>query len=170
MNPRLVARDGPLKGSVFPLDSGEFSVGRNPNSRLCITDPSLSRQHCVIAPKSGQYELRDLDSRNGTFVNGVPVHERVLAEGDQLQIGNSLFLFLWAEADVETSPKVKLDERNMLTGTTFVLRGEDSAICSPKRSRRLRCLRYACHATSERSLRSAPQSIPSAAWKPSSGS
>jgi len=122
-----------LKGSVFPLDSGEFSVGRNPNSRLCITDPSLSRQHCVIAPKSGQYELRDLDSRNGTFVNGVPVHERVLAEGDQLQIGNSLFLFLWAEADVETSPKVKLDERNMLTGTTFVLRGEDSRYLQPEK-------------------------------------
>src|SRR5438132_7046615 len=116
MIPRLVARDGPLKGSVFPLDSGDFSVGRNPNNRLCVTDPSLSRQHCVIAYRTGQYELRDLDSRNGTFVNGVPVHERILAEGDELQIGNSLFLFLLTEGDGSTTPAVRLDERNMITG------------------------------------------------------
>ena len=41
MNPRLVARDGPLKNSVFSLDDGELSVGRNPSNRLSINDPSL---------------------------------------------------------------------------------------------------------------------------------
>ena len=81
MNHRLVARDGPLKGSVYPLDGGEFSVGRNPSNRLAVSDPSLSRQHCVIAKQGDQFQIRDLDSRNGTFVNGVPVHERMLTAG-----------------------------------------------------------------------------------------
>jgi len=126
MNPRLVARDGPLKNSVFSLDDGELSVGRNPSNRLSINDPSLSRQHCVIAPRNGGFEIRDLDSRNGTFVNGVPVHERVLDEGDEVRIGNSLFLFLTVETKVAPVSGVRLDERSPLSGATVFLRSEDS--------------------------------------------
>ncbi|HUJ20843.1 MAG TPA: sigma 54-interacting transcriptional regulator [Bryobacteraceae bacterium] len=131
MKPRLVARDGPLKGSEFNLDAGEFSVGRNPSNRLSVNDPSLSRHHCVIAVRGDQFEIRDLDSRNGTFVNGVPVHERVLAEGDQIQIGNSLFLFMQQETAPESGPAFHLDERSPLTGATVVLRSEDSRYLHP---------------------------------------
>src|SRR5579864_1154548 len=126
MNHRLVARDGPLKGAVFVLDAGEFSVGRNPSNRLSVSDPSLSRQHCVIAARGQQFEIRDLDSRNGTFVNGVPVHERALADGDEIQIGNSLFLFLAEDEFATPAPSVRLEERSALTGATVVLRSEDS--------------------------------------------
>src|SRR5712692_175834 len=133
MNHRLVARDGPLKGSVFPLDGGEFSVGRNPTNRLAVGDPSLSRQHCVIAKRGDQFEIRDLDSRNGTFVNGVPVHERMLAAGDEIQIGNSLFLFLVEETQTVPMPAVRLDERSVLTGATVILRSEDSRYLQPDR-------------------------------------
>ena len=94
MTHRLVARDGPLKGSVFSLDHTEFSVGRNPSNRLSVSDPSLSRQHCVIVSRSGQYEIRDLESRNGSFVNGVPVRERTLADGDEIQIGKYKLSYL----------------------------------------------------------------------------
>jgi Nif-specific regulatory protein len=131
MNHRLVARDGPLKGSVFPLDSGEFSVGRNPTNRLAVGDPSLSRQHCVIAKQGDQFAIRDLDSRNGTFVNGVPVHERILVAGDEIQIGNSLFLFLVEETQTAPMPAVRLDERSVLTGSTVILRSEDSRYLQP---------------------------------------
>ena len=133
MNHRLAVRDGPLKGSVYVLDNNEFSVGRNPSNRLAVSDPSLSRQHCVIAFNGGHFEVRDLDSRNGTFVNGVPVHERVLADGDEIQIGNSLFLFLAEETPAAPSPAVRLDERGPLSGATVVLRGEDSRYFSPEK-------------------------------------
>jgi transcriptional regulator with GAF, ATPase, and Fis domain len=126
MNHRLVARDGPLKGSVFGLDTSEFSVGRNPSNRLSVSDPSLSRHHCVIAARGPQFEIRDLDSRNGTFVNGVPVRERVLADSDEIQIGNSLFLFLTEEEAAAPEPSVRLEERSPLSGATVVLRSEDS--------------------------------------------
>ena len=131
MNHRLVARDGPLKGSVYPLDGGEFSVGRNPSNRLAVSDPSLSRQHCVIAKQGDQFQIRDLDSRNGTFVNGVPVHERMLTAGDQIQIGNSLFLFLIEDVPTAPLPSVRLDERSVLTGATVILRSEDSRYLQP---------------------------------------
>jgi transcriptional regulator with GAF, ATPase, and Fis domain len=136
MNHRLVARDGPLKGSVFVLDDIEFSVGRNPSNRLSVSDPSLSRQHCVIAARGKQFEIRDLDSRNGTFVNGVPVHQRLLADGDEVQIGNSLFLFLAEEvADVPEALEtaVRLDEGSHLSGSTVVLRSEDSRYFQPEK-------------------------------------
>ena len=131
MNHRLVARDGPLKGSVYPLDGGEFSVGRNPSNRLAVGDPSLSRQHCVIARHGEQFEIRDLDSRNGTFVNGVPVHERMLTAGDEIQIGNSLFLFLIEDVPTAPMQSVRLDERSVLTGATVILRSEDSRYLQP---------------------------------------
>jgi Nif-specific regulatory protein len=134
MNHRLVARDGPLKGSVFPLNDGEFSVGRNPSNRLAVSDPSLSRQHCVIARHGDQFEIRDLDSRNGTFVNGVPVHERVLTAGDEIQIGNSLFLFLSEDTQPAPSSSVRLDERSVLTGATVILRREDSRYLQPDKA------------------------------------
>src|SRR2546425_12200451 len=57
----------------------------------------------------------------------------MLADGDAVQIGNSLFLFLLTEADGGTTPAVRLDERNMLTGATVVLRGEDSRYLQPDR-------------------------------------
>src|SRR5712692_1479608 len=134
MNHRLVARDGPLKGSVFSLDEGEFSVGRNPSNRLSVSDPSLSRQHCVIASRGEQFEIRDLESRNGTFVNGVPVRERILADGDEVQIGNSLFLFLAEESQPAPSgTALRLDERSMLSGTTVFLRSEDSRYFQPEK-------------------------------------
>ena len=133
MNHRLVARDGPLKGSVFVLDTGDFSVGRNPSNRLSVSDPSLSRQHCVIASRGAQFEIKDLDSRNGTFVNGVPVHERVLADGDEIQIGNSLFLFLVEDEFATPAPSVRLEERSSLSGATVVLRSEDSRYFQPEK-------------------------------------
>src|SRR5215471_2915114 len=133
MNHRLVARDGPLKGSVFPLVDVEFSVGRNPSNRIAVSDPSLSRQHCVITRQGDQFEIRDLDSRNGTFVNGVPVHERALTAGDEIQIGNSLFLFLCEDAPAAPDP-VRLDERSLLTGSTVILRSEDSRYLQPERA------------------------------------
>ena len=136
MTHRLVARDGPLKGSVFSLEDAEFSVGRNPSNRLSVSDPSLSRQHCVIFLRDGQYQIRDLESRNGSFVNGVPVRERTLADGDEIQIGNSLFLFLAedeASTPVGASAPLRLDERSVLTGATVVLRREDSRYLQPEK-------------------------------------
>jgi len=98
MNPRLIGVAGPLQGALCALPEGEVSIGRDSSNQLYAGDSSLSRRHCVIRRAGPACSVRDLQSRNGTRVNGVPVEERTLAHGDQLSVGSSVLMFL-SEAD-----------------------------------------------------------------------
>ena len=97
MTARLVALAGPLCGEAFPIDGPEWVVGRDPANRLSIPDRLISRRHCAVTLADGRYHLRDLGSSNGTFVNGIPVEERVLEHGDRIRVGDSVLMFLTAE-------------------------------------------------------------------------
>ena len=112
MNPRIVGIAGPFRGDVFPLRDADVSIGRESSNDLCITDAALSRRHCLLMPKSEQFAIRDLGSRNGTRVNGVPVDEQLLSHGDQIAIGSSLLIFLLEEDELhlERNP-VELTKR-----------------------------------------------------------
>ena len=88
MVPRLVAIAGPRKGEVFPLTGEDLSIGRDASNGLRIRDRSVSRLHCVLSFEGGQYRIRDLESRNGVFVNDIPVREKELDDGDQIKIGS----------------------------------------------------------------------------------
>src|SRR5215468_5864449 len=94
MDPRLAVVTGPLSGRTYPLTEAEFSIGRGASNQLCVTDRLMSRLHCLIRRDPDGFTIRDLDSRNGTFVNGVPVTERPLKHGDQISIAASVFVFL----------------------------------------------------------------------------
>ena len=59
----------------------------------------MSRRHCLFEKQEEQFRVTDLNSRNGTFINGVPVKQRWLAHGDEVKIGDSIFLFLLQEAE-----------------------------------------------------------------------
>ena len=131
MNPRLVAINGPLKESTFVLPTDDVSVGRDPLNLLCINDPSVSRRHCVLTHEGGVIKIRDLDSRNGTQVNGVSVKEQALKHGDQLDIGDSLFLYLVADEGVEEDRyKVEFDDDHP-THTTSRIRPQDVLYLQP---------------------------------------
>ena len=69
---------------------GKVSLGRVSENRIPINDLSVSRRHCVIVRQGEAYLLRDLDSHNGTFVNGVPVEEHYLEDGDRIDVGRQL--------------------------------------------------------------------------------
>src|SRR5215471_8314724 len=106
MDPRVVAISGPLKSQVFRLADGAVSVGRDPSNRMPIRDVTVSRQHCVIEMKNGQTTVSDLESHNGTLVNGIPVSKRQLSHGDVLRIGQCELVFL-TEADAPSDvPRV----------------------------------------------------------------
>src|SRR4051812_24949771 len=92
MAPSLVGISGPLQGITFPLD-GDLSIGREPGNDICIPVPAVSRRHGVVRVREGSYEIVDLGSRNGTFVNDVPVTQRPLVDGDRISISNSVFVF-----------------------------------------------------------------------------
>jgi transcriptional regulator with GAF, ATPase, and Fis domain/pSer/pThr/pTyr-binding forkhead associated (FHA) protein len=135
MNPQLVARTGPAKGASRPLGEGVVTIGRDPSSTLALGDAAASRNHCAITGVQDVFTLRDLDSLNGTFVNGVPVRERALAHGDEIRVGGIVFAFLDHGEDTPAPPTPALDEKEIRFGSTVRLRPEDGADHEAERSR-----------------------------------
>jgi ABC transport system ATP-binding/permease protein len=86
-----------LVSKRLPLPPGGILVGRGPECDLCVALPTLSRQHAEIRPgAAGTWEVRDLKSANGTFLNGTRVGTVALQSGDEIQMGTQLVLrFLW---------------------------------------------------------------------------
>ncbi|MEO1512207.1 MAG: ATPase, T2SS/T4P/T4SS family, partial [Planctomycetota bacterium] len=93
--PQLQLRLADGRGRPIKLGDDPITIGRHPDNRLRIKDDKSSRHHCVIEPDPaagvGAYRLRDLESRNGTKLNGMRVTESVLSAGDQIQIGSLVF-------------------------------------------------------------------------------
>jgi transcriptional regulator with GAF, ATPase, and Fis domain len=125
---RLMARTGPREGASFPLPEGEFTIGRDTaiNALPLETDPGVSRQHCVIEQHANQATIRDLVSLNGTYVNDVEAHDHRLAHGDEIQVGDSVFVVL---VDGEPAPlpraRIDLDDGEEVPGSTVTLRPSD---------------------------------------------
>ena len=134
MTPRLTAITGPLKGQIFPLNEAAISLGRESANRICVSDLSVSRRHCVFEKEEEQFRVTDLNSRNGTFINGVPVKERWLEHGDEVKIGDSVFLFLLQETEpVLPHRGVEFRETDLVTRSEVQLRWEDAVYLHPER-------------------------------------
>ncbi len=122
----LEAVAGPLKGSSIPLSEDEISFGREPSNQISLLDAAVSRRHCVITYNAGQFKIQDLNSRNSTFVNGVPVTERTLASGDEIKIGNSVFIFVLPETEKAKNTSTSLEFDKSDVGSTIILRKQDA--------------------------------------------
>jgi len=84
----LVIVSGPEAGGRLDLDKEFISAGRHEQSDLLLDDVSVSRHHALFTrTASGRITLRDLNSLNGTYVNGKRVEETTLHSGDEVQIG-----------------------------------------------------------------------------------
>ena len=131
---RLEAVSGPLKGKLFPLAGGGLSIGRDPSNAISLLDSLVSRHHCVIHKDADGFRLQDLESRNNTFVGGVPVRERILLHGDQIRIGNSVLIFQGpnTESSPENAP-LQLDATPVPGAATVILRKEDARYLQPIR-------------------------------------
>lgn len=84
--PRLIIEEGMQKGREFRF-SAEAAVGRGKDNLVTVEDPRVSLRHARIVLENGRYVLKDLASRNGTFVNGERVTEAPLAFGDKVKVG-----------------------------------------------------------------------------------
>ena len=125
MNPRLIVINGSLKGCIFPLTENEASIGRESASSLALRHNSVSRRHCLIRRNGNEFLICDLDSHNGTFVNGVPVKEQALVHADQIKIGSIALIFLLGESEDPTLDSlVHLDDSNLITQLTRQVRPE----------------------------------------------
>jgi hypothetical protein len=97
----LVVVRGPNAGSRFLLDRAATTIGRHPDSDIFLDDVTVSRRHAEVALVDEGVMVKDLGSLNGSYVNGQRVDERVLASGDEVQIGRFKLLFV---GDGEPTP------------------------------------------------------------------
>ena len=92
----LMVASGPEAGLRFALVDDVTYVGRHDECQVLLDDVSVSRRHAVLTrTASGRITVRDLNSLNGTYVNGARVEEVVLRSGDDVQVGKYKFVF-WA--------------------------------------------------------------------------
>ena len=77
-----------LGSNDFPLTATELKIGRDPQNEVVLADDSVSVFHSVFAPSPHGVVLKDLDTTNGTFVNGRRIKETFIEVGDQIRFGN----------------------------------------------------------------------------------
>ncbi|MBZ8177735.1 FHA domain-containing protein [Corynebacterium poyangense] len=90
----LVVKRGPNAGSRFLLDRETTTAGRHPESDIFLDDVTVSRRHAEFRINEGQFEVVDVGSLNGTYVNREPRNSQVLSTGDEIQIGKFRLVFL----------------------------------------------------------------------------
>ncbi|MDH7487269.1 MAG: FHA domain-containing protein [Anaerolineae bacterium] len=101
-----------LLGEVFSLTAPTFTLGRAPDCDLIIADRRVSRRHAEIYRQEEGFILRDLDSTNGTWLNGQRLSApALLQDGDIIAIGDVRFTFRDPDATLETShfPRLVVD-------------------------------------------------------------
>jgi Nif-specific regulatory protein len=132
VKPRLTAINGPCRDSVFPIGETPLSIGRDPSNGLSIDEGLISPEHCSVGLDSTLCVIRDLGSLSGTFVNGLPVLERTLAHGDQITVGNSVFVFSNEEHPGNESSSFRLNDTGSGEAPATRLRREDLRYLNPE--------------------------------------
>lgn len=89
---RLIIIKGEKAGSEAELGDSDFRIGRDPSGNMVLADTSVSRNHALIRPKAGKYELVD-SSSNGTKINGKAAKKKVLEDSDEIEIGGTTLKF-----------------------------------------------------------------------------
>ena len=90
----LVVIHGPHLGQYVDVGDVPLVLGRASDTDFHIDHYSVSRHHCTIWREGGRFFVRDLDSKNGTTLNGAPVGSASLGDGDQIGLGEVLLNFV----------------------------------------------------------------------------
>jgi diguanylate cyclase (GGDEF)-like protein len=98
----LVRVQGTHLGKVHALGTTPMHIGRSQDAELWLADDGVSRKHARLVPEGGRFFIEDLDSANGTFVQGERIKRRLLEDGNLIQIGpTAVFRYSIADADQE---------------------------------------------------------------------
>jgi pSer/pThr/pTyr-binding forkhead associated (FHA) protein len=92
----LLIKRGPGAGSRFVLESDTVSAGRHPDSAIFLDDVTVSRRHAEIVRVGDGFQVRDVGSLNGTYLNRERIESAALQNGDEVQIGRFKLVFLSA--------------------------------------------------------------------------
>ncbi len=90
---KLLIISGPLQGQEFVINKEVFSIGSGKQNDLTLADSTISKRHCEITVDEAGYQIRDLESTNGTLVQGVKVSAAFLNPGAEFQLGKTRVIF-----------------------------------------------------------------------------
>lgn len=117
MKPRIAAITGKLEDTLISMAEGPVIIGRQAGATLQIANASVSRRHAMIEKDGDKFFIADLDSRNGTFVNDLPIKKRELQHGDRVRIGESQFFFLFEDTDEPArTSEIRFDDSQVESG------------------------------------------------------
>jgi pSer/pThr/pTyr-binding forkhead associated (FHA) protein len=98
--PKLQILSGVLEGKVYDLIEERITIGRALDNMIRLEDGTVSHHHAMLLQEGADFKLRDLNSTNGTRVNGMRIVETKLHHGDQVRLGSVEMRF---ESDIKKS-------------------------------------------------------------------
>lgn len=121
---------GPLKGKRFPFDRDKIGIGRNTDNVITVDDPALSSHHCAVFRDGRKFTLKDMNSTNGTYLNGVKVTENRLGPKDSFSAGSSEFQI--DGNDIDTAPAVPAAQTQIISRPNDTNRAQSYAFSAKR--------------------------------------
>jgi len=118
---QLLVVDGPNRGKKLMLNKGVTTIGKRETNDLVLADKTVSRNHIEIKYAEDGFLLRDLESTNGTFINGTRVKEAYLVPGDHIKVGITTLEFVAYDEKVRIEPSAQ-HSFGMLVGKSTKMR------------------------------------------------
>ncbi len=118
---RFVVVKGRDEGKEAVIPKQSIAIGKLADNDLALTDPTVSRRHALVEERPDGYVIRDLDSTNGTFLDGVRVREGYLAAGAVIKLGETEISFSPVEERIEIL-KSSSDRFGGLIGASTAMR------------------------------------------------
>jgi two-component system cell cycle response regulator len=114
----LIVLAGESLGQMFRVDGSEIVIGRAAGAAIRLQDDGVSRRHARIVQAGAELRIEDLDSANGTLVNGHPIRSAVLHDGDKIQMGSTTILKFSYADELEENFQQKMQDAAIYDGLT----------------------------------------------------
>jgi hypothetical protein len=134
---KLTIKTGPHAGTEIGLRPGVLQLGRSEANDIFVPEPSISSRHCELTVSDIGVAIRDLDSTNGTFINGQRLAKGMLQNGDSLRLGEVEFLVELADVNIAI-PELHAPE---MAGAAFLEDGTPACFSHRSSSATNRCTR-----------------------------
>jgi pSer/pThr/pTyr-binding forkhead associated (FHA) protein len=120
---KLVILNQGMTGRAHELNVDRTTIGRVEDNTFPITDPSVSSHHCEVHLQSGEILIRDLNSTNGSFINGEKITEKILKPGQILRLGQVELKLEVEGATATPSPAPAVPGKKAVDSTMVMPRG-----------------------------------------------
>jgi pSer/pThr/pTyr-binding forkhead associated (FHA) protein len=101
----LVITTSPVdqQGKLYRLGRRTLAAGRDPSREIQITDPKVSRKHFLVRAEGEGHMIVETKAKNGIFVNGNPVEQHLLVDGDEIKVGETVLTYYAEDREDQTN-------------------------------------------------------------------